>query len=144
MHTQSVSTNAIILNLNKNILFVRRSMTDDYLPGKWELPGGGLDYGEEPERGLQREIKEECGISVSIEKPVAVSSYFIKDNQRIEITYLCRVSDGTSPVVLSHEHDLCRWNSLEEAHLLDIDEYIKTILQKARSELVKQFITHTS
>jgi len=37
--------------------------------GKWELPGGGLDWGELPQEGITREIKEEMGLSV-----VAVAS----------------------------------------------------------------------
>lgn len=33
--------------------------------GKWELPGGGLDWGEKPVDGVRREIQEEMGIAVS-------------------------------------------------------------------------------
>lgn len=32
--------------------------------GKWELPGGGLDWGEKPEEGIRREVKEEMGLEV--------------------------------------------------------------------------------
>jgi ADP-ribose pyrophosphatase YjhB (NUDIX family) len=32
--------------------------------GKWELPGGGLDWGEKPHEGIIREIKEEMGLGV--------------------------------------------------------------------------------
>lgn len=32
--------------------------------GKWELPGGGLDWGGLPAVGLAREIKEEMGLEV--------------------------------------------------------------------------------
>lgn len=32
--------------------------------GHWELPGGGLDWGELPDGCLKREIKEEMGLNV--------------------------------------------------------------------------------
>lgn len=33
--------------------------------GLWDLPGGGLDFGESPKEALIREIKEETGLKVT-------------------------------------------------------------------------------
>jgi len=35
------------------------------LSNQWELPGGGLDHGEDPRDGLIREIKEELNLDVT-------------------------------------------------------------------------------
>ncbi len=32
--------------------------------GVWDLPGGGLDFGEEPRVALKREVQEEVGLEV--------------------------------------------------------------------------------
>ncbi len=42
--------------------------------GKWTLPGGGLEFGEEPEAGLIRELEEETGLEGRISGPVRVVS----------------------------------------------------------------------
>lgn len=33
--------------------------------GKWDLPGGGLDWGESATEGITREVKEEMGLLVT-------------------------------------------------------------------------------
>jgi 8-oxo-dGTP diphosphatase len=33
--------------------------------GKWELPGGGLDFGEDIHTGFKREVTEEMGLTVT-------------------------------------------------------------------------------
>ncbi len=42
--------------------------------GKWEMPGGGLDFGEDIKIGLKRELEEEMGLKVTkiSEHPVYV------------------------------------------------------------------------
>lgn len=65
-----VSVKGIFVKDGK-VLLVREA---ESLSGKWELPGGGLDFGEEIHQGLKREIEEEVGIHVTAisEKPVYV------------------------------------------------------------------------
>ncbi len=43
----------------KNILLVRKTK-GPYL-GLWDLPGGGIEFGESPEDALKRELQEEIG-----------------------------------------------------------------------------------
>ena len=45
-------------------------------PGKWGLPGGGIEKGERMEEALMREVREELGIAVTDVKPL-----FFKDGE---------------------------------------------------------------
>ena len=64
--------------------------------GLWELPGGGLDWGEFPEACLKREIKEEMGLTVTDVNPLP--SYFLsgknmKDKWSVNVIYEIKVKD---------------------------------------------------
>lgn len=40
--------------------------------GKWHLPGGGLDFQEDPRAGLVREVHEETGLALTVGDPLEV------------------------------------------------------------------------
>lgn len=46
------------------LLSMRRAPGVPGLDGKWELPGGKIEFGETPEKAIVREIREELSISV--------------------------------------------------------------------------------
>ena len=47
------------------VLLVRSSPRSNN-PGKWVLPGGGLDHGEDPNVGVVREFHEETGLQIAV------------------------------------------------------------------------------
>lgn len=53
-----VSTKAFVVNAETKLLLIQEH------DGRWELPGGGLDYNESMHDGLRREIQEELGVRV--------------------------------------------------------------------------------
>ena len=51
-------------------ILVARRPDDAHQGGLWELPGGKLEPGEDPEAGLARELAEELGITVFSSRPL--------------------------------------------------------------------------
>lgn len=48
-------------------------------PGMWTLPGGGLEFGEDPEVGMRRELFEETGLTGEVRSVLGVDSLLFSD-----------------------------------------------------------------
>jgi 8-oxo-dGTP diphosphatase len=102
-----VALKAIILN-NRKALIIQRSYGDISGSGSWEFAGGKLEFGEDLETGLKREIMEEVGLNVKIERLLYASTFQSKENrQTVILNYLCH--SFSDRVVLSKEHENYIW-----------------------------------
>ncbi|HYK08151.1 MAG TPA: NUDIX hydrolase [Candidatus Eisenbacteria bacterium] len=130
---QEVAVGGFILNDKKEVLLVKRSETDDFLPRLWELPGGGLDFGENPTTGVQRELQEEVGLDIEVGRPLSVDNYFMEKGEekihRVEISFLCTMTKPSQQVVLSHEHSEYTWLSKENLKEIEMTDYMNGIVK---------------
>lgn len=67
------AVNGVIFNERREVLLTKRSALVRE-PGKWCLPGGHLDGGEDWVTAVRRELREEVGIEVTAEKLVGIYS----------------------------------------------------------------------
>ena len=128
---QQVCVGAFIQNKKGQFLVVKRSDEDDYMAGMWELPGGGIDASESPQKGLQREVAEEIGLDVDVAKPLGVHTYIMETEQesihRVEITFLC-IAKKDKEVVLSFEHSDYQWILPQEVSDFDFSDYMRQVI----------------
>jgi ADP-ribose pyrophosphatase YjhB (NUDIX family) len=72
--------------------------------GEWELPGGRPEVGELFEDCLRREIREEAGIDVAVERVLGVRALEVLPERWVDVVvYACRVPDAAAPEA-SAEH----------------------------------------
>lgn len=82
-----VSIKALVVKDGK-ILLVKES---EAMGGTWELPGGGLDFGEEPHDGLRREVLEEMNLKIKTiaENPTYIWTWRHENQREIDWFYSC-------------------------------------------------------
>jgi ADP-ribose pyrophosphatase YjhB (NUDIX family) len=76
-----VGTTGIIFNDKNEILLFKHT----YRSHAWALPGGYLKAGEHPREGLEREIKEESGFTVSMDESLKTRTD--RDSARLDLCY---------------------------------------------------------
>ncbi|MFC7686168.1 NUDIX domain-containing protein [Ureibacillus sp. GCM10028918] len=111
-----VALKGVIVNEGK-ALIVQRADDDEIGGGTWECVGGQIEFGEDLETALLREIQEEVSLNVTIEQILYATTFeAAPTRQVIIITYLC--SSQHRKVVLSKEHSNYTWAPTEQLRQL--------------------------
>jgi 8-oxo-dGTP diphosphatase len=102
----------------RQYLLLRRSENKDFAGGVWECVTGRLNQGEGFEDALQREVREELGVTVRILQILGTTHFYrgapSPANELVGVVYLCTLDDPGS-VTISPEHNEFRWLSPEDA-----------------------------
>ena len=89
-----------------------------YPPGAWRPPGGGVQPGEEFERGAQREAREELGVHIELERFLVSTTATFRSGEAVMEWRTHVFSAGTDDEELdpvdTHEISAARWGSAEE------------------------------
>jgi 8-oxo-dGTP pyrophosphatase MutT (NUDIX family) len=98
MHT--VGAFAVIFGEGSSVLLCHRTDRD-----AWNLPGGRVEPSESPWAAVVREVEEEVGLLVRVERPIGI--YSVPEKADLVFNFLCVPVGGA--LRLSEEADDIRW-----------------------------------
>ncbi len=118
------------------ILVLRRAPAMSYQPGSWDLPGGHLAIGELMEECLAREIEEETGLAIEIERLLGVHNSI---GPYVQIIYACGLRESPRGVTLRPwEHVEARWVAREEMEEMELIPYLAGIVPRGMLDYVRE------
>lgn len=128
------SVYGLIVNEGKIAILTNKSN------GKYWFPGGGIEIGEEIEDALKREVREECGLEVAVEKFLFFKeNYFYyqpKDSANHAFLYFYLCKPITKEFIVSENYDdeeqNPKWleiSDIKKEQLTAIEDDIFAVLQ---------------
>lgn len=120
-HGQQVITAVAIIHAimdgHTKVFLPKRAKTKKFLPDVYELPGGHIDFGEDIEVGLKREIREEFNKEIILGDVVGAFTYTneVKGSHSVEIIYLAEFKGSIDDITLQPEdHSEYIWAAEDE------------------------------
>lgn len=100
---------AVIVRLDRRVLFIKRGRS--HQAGTWSVPGGWMDFGEEPAQAAAREVLEEVGLDVCVYRETGYTDdVFHKDGKHCITLWFDAVPvNRTRPIVNEDEVAEWRW-----------------------------------
>jgi|GEM_PF-456883 len=126
-HTFKIYARAVVFDASKNKVLLLKKHTDQKIgSGAWLLPGGTVEFGEDIEIALIREIEEETNLNILSLELLATKKMVIQGTHWLGLYYLGEVSsEDDLKNMEGSKHEMVQFISLKDVP--DLRDY--TVLQ---------------
>ena len=97
-------------------VLMSRRRPDQAMPNLWEFPGGKVEAGEHPEAALVREVREELGCEIAIDRIDEVVFHAYPEFDLYMLVYAATITAGTPRAL-----DVAEVAWVEAARLPELD-----------------------
>jgi len=131
-----VAVVSVLIKSGSKVLLIKRRF--DPCSGKWSIPGGLIELGETVREAALREVYEETGLKVELDRLLNVVDYIEVDERgaiRFHYILICFLAhvNGTPSVKPSEEVADTLWVEESEVLNYDITHSLRMILSKMQS-----------
>jgi ADP-ribose pyrophosphatase YjhB (NUDIX family) len=109
--------------------------------GMWTLPGGGIDFGEDPADGARREVEEETGLRVRLRELLGIRSELLGPDattrgdhlHNLQLVYRADVEDGDLRDEVGNSTDHAEWipfDRLDAIGLVDLVRWARDLARR--------------
>lgn len=127
---QRIAVRAIVRR-DERVLLIRRANGRPTILGRYELPGGKLEYGEQPEDALERYLNDETGLTIKAAQLFDVLTYIDHDDRNLQyvfVLYLVSLDSQHDKVKLSQNYSHYIWDKISSIHQAELTESTKLLL----------------
>lgn len=125
INKQRRTATVAVINENNRVLLLRRGKTAPWMPGKYCLPGGHAESGEDIQYAAVRELSEETGISYPVEELDSITITYSSGYSKL--VWIARIVDPK--IFLNYEHDSWSWINYDELYSYPLVPRLKSTLQ---------------
>lgn len=128
MDTKQAVVALAVIERGDTVLLAQRVSQSTFEPNKWGFPGGKVEFGEHPEEAMVREVKEEIGVDVVVEKLLCVNSFTYTTTRSLHtilLFYKVRIVAGEPEALVEQAIE---WVAKDKVTTYDLVEGNKTVI----------------
>jgi len=133
---QRIAVRALVRKDDKTLL-LRRANGRPSILGQYELPGGKMEYGEQPEDALRRYLHDDAGVHIQTAQLFDVVTYIDHDDRDIQyavIVYTVGLAEGHHDIHLGSNYNRYEWSKLSELQHIEITDLTELLLGIVQQE----------
>lgn len=126
-----------LIRRNNQTLLVKRASGRESILGKFELPGGKIEFGEQPEDALKRYLAKDIGLNPTTVQLFDVISFIDPDQTEVQYVFIVYlVSVENDKVALSGNYDKAIWQSKSKIQHREVTESSQVLLGLSEQKVI--------